>query len=139
MANNSDLQLRGPLLRLTGGGEVNIVKENLDYVVRPKLVASLEGQGGQQSDLQGLEVPVRIKGPWKTPRISPDIEGIVNDPAALTNTIDNAAKAIKKLGKNKDFESMIKGVLNGQSDGNSANQPEGQSFNANEILEQLTR
>ena len=139
VANNSDLQLRGPLLRLTGGGEVNIVKENLDYVVRPKLVASLEGQGGQQSDLQGLEVPVRIKGPWKTPRISPDIEGIVNDPAALTNTIDNAAKAIKKLGKNKDFESMIKGVLNGQSDGNSANQPEGQSFNANEILEQLTR
>ncbi|MGI9380747.1 MAG: AsmA-like C-terminal region-containing protein, partial [Methyloligellaceae bacterium] len=139
VANNSDLQLTGPLMRLTGGGEVNIVKENLDYVVRPKLVASLEGQGAQQSDLQGLEVPVRIKGPWKKPRISPDIEGIVNDPAAMTNTINNAAKAIKKLGKNKDFESMINGVLNGQSGGDPANQSEGQSFNANKILEQLTR
>ena len=46
------------------------------------------------------------------------------------------AKVIKKLKKNKDFESMINGVLGGQS--GDSKKP-GSSFNAEKILEQLNR
>ena len=55
--------------------------QTLKFRVDPQLVASLEGQGGK-TDLQGLGVPIMIAGPWATPSIYPDIEGILNDPAA---------------------------------------------------------
>jgi len=135
VAQNNDLELTSPLMQLTGAGNIDVGQERLNYVAKPKLVASLEGQGKKSQGI-GLEVPVRIEGSWANPRISPDIEGIVNDPSAIINNVDQASKAIKKLRKNKNFESMINGVLGGQSkDGDGS----GSSFNAEKILEQLNR
>ena len=86
VAVNSDLSMLGPLVRLSGGGVVNMPNQTLDYRVDPKLVASLEGQGGA-ADLAGFNVPIIIKGPWAKPKIYPDIAGI----------LDNPAEALKKL------------------------------------------
>ena len=91
IAENKDLKLLGPLVRITGLGEVDLLRQVLDYRTTPKLVASLEGQGGK-ADLHGLAVPIIIKGPWANPKIYPDIEGILRDPEA-------AFKALAKLGK----------------------------------------
>ncbi len=135
VARNNDLELTSPLLRLTGAGNVDVGGEQLNYVAKPKLVASLEGQG-QNVQNDGLEIPVRIEGPWANPRISPDIEGIANDPSAVIKNVDQASEVIKKLKKNKDFESMINGVLGGQSNKGESG---GSSFNAEKILEQLNR
>lgn len=80
-AVNRDLNLIGPLVRMTGSGEVDLPAQTLAFRVDPKVVASLEGQGGRQ-DLQGLGVPVLISGPWSRPSIYPDIAGILQNPAA---------------------------------------------------------
>jgi len=87
---NQDLLLIGPLLRVTGTGTVDIPKKTLAYRVDPKIVASLEGQGGSQ-DLEGFTVPVRVEGPWSRPRIYPEIEGILQDP-------QKALDQLRKLG-----------------------------------------
>ncbi len=114
VATNKDLKLVGPLLRATGDGKVNLVKETLDYNVKPKLVASLEGQGSAQ-ELEGFTVPVRIYGPWKKPRVSADLAALAKDPDAIAKGVEQAKKALKSLeGKKvntKEFENLIKGFL----------------------------
>ncbi len=58
--------------------------------MRPKLVANLDGDGGEDN-AAGIEVPVHITGSWEKPDISPDIDGAINSPG----TID----AVKEIGK----------------------------------------
>ncbi len=91
VAVNTDLAMLGPLVRLSGGGVVHMPNQTIDYKVEPKLVASLEGQGGA-ADLAGFNVPIIIKGPWAKPQIYPDIAGILDNPA-------EALKKLKAIGK----------------------------------------
>ena len=91
IAQNQDLSLVSPLLRVTGGGAVQLPARTVDYTVKPKLVASLEGQQGAQG-LSGIEIPVRISGPWDKPKIEPDLGGVLKDP-------NKAIDAVKELGK----------------------------------------
>jgi AsmA protein len=90
IAKNEDLKLSSPLLRASGAGTVDLPQKALDYTVRPKLVATLSGQGGEEK-LSGIEIPVHITGPWDKPNIAPDIAGAINNP--------QAAEALKQLGK----------------------------------------
>ena len=78
---NQRSQLVGPLVRMSGEGTINLPARTLNLRVNPQIVASLEGQGGK-TDLQGLGVPVVISGPWASPRIYPDIKGILENPVA---------------------------------------------------------
>ncbi len=110
IANNQDLQLISPLMRVTGQGSVMIGAQQIDYLLRPKLVASLEGQGGADAG-SGLEIPVRIKGPWAKPSIQPEIGDILANP-------DKAIDAVKKLGeqfKGKNTGEILDGLLGGGS------------------------
>ena len=95
IAKNDDLKLLGPLVRVSGKGEVDMLRQRLDYRVKPKLVASLKGQGGDKK-LKGIAVPIIIKGPWSNPKIYPDIEGILKNPKAA---FDKLNKLIAKGGK----------------------------------------
>lgn len=79
LLTNNDLVLIGPLIRVTGAGTANIPDRTLAYRVDPKIVATLEGQGGSP-ELEGFAVPVRLEGSWDQPRIYPEIDGILQDP-----------------------------------------------------------
>jgi AsmA protein len=71
---SDDLMMSSPLLRVTGKGTVNLVNESIDYKVKPVLVGSLEGQGGQGLDqLKGVPIPVKLTGNMYEPDISVDI------------------------------------------------------------------
>ena len=63
----------------------------LDDHLRPKLVASLSGQGGE-SNIAGIEVPVRVKGAWDDPKITPDLNGVLADPDKVTKTVNELSK-----------------------------------------------
>lgn len=76
---NNDLQLFGPLIRMTGAGTVDIPNRALNYRVDPRLVTTLQGQGGRR-DIQGFAVPIMISGSWDNPRIYPEIDGILENP-----------------------------------------------------------
>ena len=102
IAQNKDLKLVGPLIRVTGIGEVDLLRQALDYRTTPKLVATLQGQGGDEG-LGGIAVPIIIKGSWSNPKIYPDIEGILQNPEA-------AFKALAKLGISGNLGEKVKGL-----------------------------
>jgi AsmA protein len=78
-AATSNLRLLGPLVRVNGSGAIDLGAKTLQFKLDPKLVASLEGQGGA-ADPMGFGVPVTVEGSWSDPRIYPDVAGILSDP-----------------------------------------------------------
>jgi AsmA protein len=72
---NNDLALKSPLLRIEGKGTVDLPQRSVNYRIDPKVVASLQGQGG--SDAAGLVVPVLVSGPWDNLSYRPDLEALV--------------------------------------------------------------
>ena len=85
---NRDLKMLAPLVRLGGGGVVPMPPRTVDYTVEAKLVASMEGQGGQDA-LAGLPIPVAITGSWDDPSFEVDWKSVLSlaaqDPARLAN------------------------------------------------------
>ncbi|SEN59614.1 AsmA protein [Roseovarius tolerans] len=63
---NRDLAMKLPLARAEGTGRVGLGARDIDYLFTPVL---LEGDNSR-----GLAIPVRIEGPWASPRIKPDLE-----------------------------------------------------------------
>ncbi len=111
VAENQDLRLMSPLIRLTGSGRVLLPQREVDYTLKPRLVASLSGQGGE-NDLSGLEIPVRVQGSWDDPKFAPDLSGLAKDP-------EQAIGAVRELGKQlkgKDANEIVDGLLSGDKD-----------------------
>jgi AsmA protein len=108
VARNSDLKLVGPLIRVTGEGAVKLGERTIDYTLRTKIVADARGQGGP-IDIGGLEVPLKIKGPWEKPQFAPDVGGVLKDPEKAVETI----KEIGKQFKGKDAKELLRGILGG--------------------------
>ncbi len=92
--------LASPLLRLSTEGQTNLVKEDLDFRIDPKLVATLKGQGDTK-DRSGLLIPLLITGTYAQPKIRPDLEAMVG------NQLPTDAEGIKSLiqGKGSSTES----------------------------------
>ena len=108
VASNKDLRLVGPLLRLSGAGQVNMPQKSLDYLLKPKLVASFEGQGG--GALDGIEVPLNVKGPWASPSITPDLQSLLANPEKTVETAKKMFESFTKGGGGiKDLKKNIEG------------------------------
>ncbi len=90
-ATTTDLNLVGPLVKMTGAGTIDLGAQTLAFRVEPKLVMTTEGQG-RASDPVGLGIPVVIDGPWTEPRIYPDMAGVLDNP-------DAAYAKLKEMGK----------------------------------------
>ena len=90
-AVTTDLNLVGPLVRMTGVGTVALDTKQIGFRVEPKLVMTTEGQG-RADDPVGFGIPVMIEGPWGAPRIYPDMQGILDNP-------DAAYAKLKEMGK----------------------------------------
>src|SRR3984957_18363297 len=90
-ATTSDLNLVGPLVRMTGAGTIDLAARSLAFRVEPKLVMTTEGQG-RAGDPVGLGIPVVIDGPWAEPRIYPEMAGILDHP-------DDAYARLKQMGQ----------------------------------------
>ncbi|HHH36774.1 MAG TPA: AsmA family protein [Gammaproteobacteria bacterium] len=92
-ARNDDLALDSPFLRVRGGGNLDLVRQYLDYRLRARIVASDTGQGGKDiEELKGLDIPVRIKGDIASPQIEVDRDFLAR---ALTHKVKK--KVRKKL------------------------------------------
>jgi AsmA protein len=83
-----------PLMRMNATGTIDVGRRQLDATLKPRLVGSLSGQGGA-ADLTGLELPIRLSGPWSEPQLSADIDAVLKDP-------DKAVETLKELGKQLD-------------------------------------
>lgn len=65
IARSDDLDLKSPLVRVGGAGQVDIPAGTLDYTVRASVVGTLKGQDGREvNELRGVTVPVKLSGPF---------------------------------------------------------------------------
>ncbi|MEE8306180.1 MAG: AsmA-like C-terminal region-containing protein, partial [Gammaproteobacteria bacterium] len=112
IAYNKDLKLVGPLIRLTGEGNVDLGRERIDYAALPRIVGTLQGQGASD-DRKGIAIPVRITGPWDKPDIVPDLERLLRDPDLAKDTVNKLGKVFKKLKNKEDVNQLLQGILGG--------------------------
>lgn len=90
-AVTTDLNLIGPLVRVTGAGTIALDTKMMGFRVEPKLVMTTEGQG-RTSEPVGFGIPVMIQGSWSQPRIYPDMAGVLDNP-------DAAYARLREMGK----------------------------------------
>ncbi len=93
IAETRQLLVTGQGFRIEGGGQADILRRRLNFKVAPQVAT------GNGSGTTALPVPVVIAGPWASPRIYPDIEGILKDPQSAFDTLG-------KLGVNIDGASQ---------------------------------
>lgn len=79
VANNPDLAMSSPLLRLAGKGSANLLTEALDYRLTASLVNSLKGQGGDKEALAGIDIPLAITGTFQKPEYALDTKALLNN------------------------------------------------------------
>ena len=73
MLRNSDLRGNSPYLRLGGEGQIDIVRELIDYRLRVRIVDTSTGQGAAGLDeLKGIDIPMRINGKLSDPSFGLD-------------------------------------------------------------------
>ena len=109
--DNRDFNMQSPLLRATGAGTVDLVKEQLDYLLSAKIVGSLQGQGGKELEqLKGVTIPVKITGPFSKPSYQPDLSAVVSD------QVKEKAKAQVEE-KKKEVEEKLQDKLKGKLKG----------------------
>jgi AsmA protein len=121
IADNQDLRLVSPNLRITGAGRFNLPARSLDYTVRAKVATLNASTERVVINLSNVEIPVRIEGPWDKPTFS----------LAGQEQILEAAKQIGKTIKSQDVQDAIKGLL-GDGDGQQKVKPR-------DILEKLLK
>lgn len=102
VAHNEDLDMKAPLFRLTGRGDIDIGNGTIDYVTKAAVVATTKGQGGADlGHLAGLTVPVHLKGPFEDMKYDVNYSAVAAD-AAKTRVGERVrSKLEERLGVSK--------------------------------------
>ncbi|MBF0422878.1 MAG: AsmA family protein [Magnetococcales bacterium] len=107
LMSNQDLNLKSPLLRVTGEGQADLSKDTVNYQLKVALVGSLEGQGGKNlAELKNISIPVSVSGSPSKPKFQVDIKGLVKDNVRE----ETKQKVIEKINK-KLQDKGLDGVL----------------------------
>lgn len=97
---SDQLNAQSPLFRLSGAGEIDLVKETLNYLASPTVVATSKGQGGKGlEELAGLTIPIKLTGSLYAPSYKLDLQTALKQKAGdeLRGKV-----AEKLLGKDAD-------------------------------------
>ncbi|WP_299375039.1 AsmA family protein [uncultured Tateyamaria sp.] len=89
---NEDLLLKLKNYEARGAGQVGLGLQTIDYTFTPVALRANEGTG--------LAIPVRVVGPWASPRIRPDLE------AAIDLNLDKKIEAEKARVEAKAKEAL---------------------------------
>jgi AsmA protein len=122
VARNNDLDMKSPLLRVGGEGEINIGADSLNYLIKASIVGTTKGQGGRElEELRGVTVPVRVSGPLAAPSYKLDFGRAATDTAKrrLTDELQKrlgggaapgeaAPEGAKSRGSTRD---MLRGLI----------------------------
>src|SRR6202012_5995065 len=89
----TDLNLIGPLVKVTGVGTIDLGTRMIGFRVEPQLVMTTQGQG-RPADPVGFGIPVVLSGPWSAPKIYPEIQGILDNPDAAYAKLHEMGKGL---------------------------------------------
>ncbi|MCK4378701.1 MAG: AsmA family protein, partial [Deltaproteobacteria bacterium] len=110
--------LKSPLLRLSAVGKADLPRERLDFRIEPKIVGTIKGQGDIK-DRSGLMVPLVVSGTFSSPKIRPDLQGMIGtgipESEDLKKMISGDGAAEEKIKSiKKDLKGLLKGFSSGQ-------------------------
>ena len=93
--DNRDLTASSPLLRIRGEGTVDLPRERLDYRLTTTVVNTATGQAGKDlAQLKGIPVPIRIQGPFADPKVSLDLQSVLD--AKMKQELKRQQKKLKQ-------------------------------------------
>jgi AsmA protein len=96
VAHNDDLDVRAPLVRVGGAGDIDIGNSQLNYVAKASVVATSKGQDGADLDhLSGLTIPVKLTGPFDAPKYEIDYRALAGD-AAKAKVKEKAKEKVER-------------------------------------------
>jgi len=78
VANTTNLSLNNPFIRISGTGDIDLPKAEVKLQIKSKLVASAQGQAAESTS-SGVEIPIKITGPFHNIKIRPDVSSGVKD------------------------------------------------------------
>ena len=107
IAKTDNLKIYGPLIRVNGTGTADLGEQTMNFKLDSKLVTSLEGQGGPANPT-GFGVPIMVEGKWDSPKIYPDMAGILDNPSAAYSKLNQLGVGLFGNGK-ADSNSLMKG------------------------------
>jgi AsmA protein len=113
IATSSDLDAKSPLLRLAGGGSVNLVEAALDYTAKVTVVETLKGQDGRPvNELRGVTVPLRLRGPFEKLSYTVDWSAAAAD-ALKSKAAEKLTPQLKEQEKRvrDKLQDQLKGLL----------------------------
>lgn len=111
VARNDDLDVKAPLFRVTGAGEIDIAKSSINYTAKAAVVATTQGQGGKERDqLAGVTIPVRLSGPLADMKYQVDF-GAVASGIAKSKVGARAKEAIEQ--RRDKIEDKVRDRLKG--------------------------
>jgi AsmA protein len=109
VAHNEDLDIKSPLLRIGGAGNVDLGAERLDYLAKVTVVSTLQGQGGpEMQSLKGLTIPVRLSGPFTAIGWRIDFAGLAKE--AAKEQIEKRKSEVEQKAR-KEIEKSLKGIF----------------------------
>jgi len=118
VAMNNDLDVKSPLLRIGGNGQVDVGAGTIDYTTRVSVVGTLTGQDGRAVEqLRGVTVPVKLSGPFEKMAWNIDWRTAAQE-AVKSQVASEVRKSITpQLEKEKDrvrrqLKDQLKGLLN---------------------------
>ena len=115
VATSNDLSVMAPLFRIGGAGQINLLKNSMDYLAKASIVATSTGQGGKTLDsgLNGVTVPVRLFGPFTGVQWELQFKELAKEAAKakLQPKIDEKKEELKGKAEEK-VRDALKGFLN---------------------------
>jgi AsmA protein len=107
VAHNEDLDVKSPLLRVGGAGDIDIANSRLDYTAKASVVATTQGQGGEDLErLRGLTIPVRLTGTFDDLRYDVNYRAVAGDAAK-----SRLGEKVKERLKDEKLGDKLKGLL----------------------------
>ncbi|WP_292937709.1 AsmA family protein [Noviherbaspirillum sp.] len=109
VAHNDDLNIKSPLVRVGGSGDINLGEDRIDYLARATVVSTLQGQGGPELQaLKGLTLPVKLSGPFSAIGWRIDFAGMASELAK--QKIDEKKEEVKAKIQ-EQLKDKLKGFL----------------------------
>jgi len=110
--SGNDLDIQAPLFRISGGGNVSLVSNTIDYQLNVKVVKSLEGQGGaSMKELEGRTIPLSITGNLNNPQYKLDVSSLVRAEVERKAKEKIEEKIEEKLGEKLEGEGSLQEKL----------------------------
>ncbi|MGB2079813.1 MAG: AsmA family protein, partial [Vibrio sp.] len=95
VARTKNLALNAQGIKVTGQGQANYVKENMDFKVQADISKISDPNGKPIKELAGVSVPIRITGPWSSLNYQLDLKGLLKT-QALQKVNEKAKSKIDK-------------------------------------------